>query len=390
LRWSEIPPAARRYILYHTAVSPLLIVWYMLPAYMLMTGMSVLEAGALFTAVNALSIPLTYLIGRAFDRIAIRSGLVAVEVLGGLSSVLYGLSYFVLGSAMLVLGMVIDRLSRILYPLYQAAEKVLYPSDRMEEVLSWHMRLPLLSEALGFVALGYVFGAVFTGAKHFALGFIAIGAASFLLALYIAKALPRMGVAERISEGFTFRIDREFRAILLLEVLDTLIIYLAPEIVLINYLMFTLGMSFFEVMTVVALSILASIPATYLSERIDPRHRFKVIATYFMLRAIWASIMFFIPSFAAILVANIVAEFGNTLSLPFYRSWVFSKIPREKASSILASIASLDRVVGIVSPLIATALASIHASLPYLACLALTAIATALTLHLEQATRTNT
>jgi hypothetical protein len=112
----------------------------------------------------------------------------------------------------------------------------------------------------------------------------------------------------------------EFKAILAIEALETLALGLAPEMVLINYMMTTLGMSFFHVMLVVALSTLASLPATHLSERIDPRHRFRVIASYFALMALWALIMLLVPNFYAILAANIMAEFGGTLSLPFYRS----------------------------------------------------------------------
>ncbi|HHC18892.1 MAG TPA: hypothetical protein ENK81_00615 [Euryarchaeota archaeon] len=75
MKWRDIPVGVRRYILYHTIISPLLIAWYMLPAYMLITGYSILEVGIVFTLINIISVPLTYLIGKAFDRIAVRHGL---------------------------------------------------------------------------------------------------------------------------------------------------------------------------------------------------------------------------------------------------------------------------------------------------------------------------
>ena len=356
----------------------------MLPAYMFMTGYSILEVGLLFTVINVLSVPLTYLIGKLFDRVAIRHGLILIDVLDGIESVLYGLSYSLLGPLMISLGLLVGKISRIFYPLYQAAEKLLYPKDRLEEVYAWHMRLPLLSEAIGFIILGYVFGVLFPKPMHYAIGFIAIGFSSVFTVMYLAKCLPRLDARERVGDVFALRFDREFKAILAIEALEILALCLAPEIVLINYMMIALKMSFFQVMLVVALSILASLPATYLSERIRPRHRFKVISLYFVLRTLWALIMFLIPNFYAILVANIMAEFGNTLALPFYRSWLFSKVPSDKASSILAGISGFERLVGLVAPFIAGLLASLHPTLPYLTSLILFLVAIPILLSLEK------
>jgi len=384
LRWRDVPVGARRYIIYHTIISPLLITWYMLPAYMLMTGYSVLEVGLLFTVVNILSVPLTYLIGKLFDRVAIRHGLILIDALDGVENVLYGLSYSFLGPLMISLGLLVGKISGVFYPLFQAAEKLLYPKDRLEEVYAWHMRLPLLSQAISFIVLGYIFGVLFPKPVHYAIGFIAIGGSSIFTVTYLVKYLPSLDARERIGDVFTFKFDREFRAILTIEALEILALSLAPEIVLVNYMMIDLKMSFLQIMLVVALSTLASLPATHLSERIHPKHRFKVISLYFVLRTLWALIMFLIPNFYAILVANIMAEFGNTLSLPFYRSWIFSKIPSDKASSILAGVSSFERIIGLIAPLTAGLLATLHPTLPYLTSLILFLATIPILLSLER------
>ncbi len=371
LKWSDIPDGAHKYIVYHTIVSPLLISWYMLPAYMLMTGYSILEIGLLYTIVNILSIPLTYLIGKLFDRIAVRYGLILIDALDGVENILYGLSYSFLGPIMISLGLLMGRISRIFYPLYQVAEKLLYPKNRLEEVYAWHMRLPLVSEAIGFIVLGYIFGILFPKPFHYAIGFIIIGLSSIFTIMYLVKNVPKLDLKERISDIFTFKLDIEFKAILIIEALEILALSLAPEIVLINYMMISLNMSFFEVMLVIALSTLASLPATYLSEYIHPKHRFKVISSYFLMRMLWALIMFLVPNFYAILLANILAEFGNTLSLPFYRSWLFSKVPSNKAGSVLAGVSSFEKLISLIAPFVAGLLASIYPTLPYLTSLAL-------------------
>lgn len=387
MKWKEVPVESRRYIIYHTIISPLLITWYMLPASMLMTGYSILEIGVVFTSINIASIPLTYLIGSMFDRIAIRHGLILIDLLDGLENILYGLSFSPLGPLVLSLGLIVGRVTRLFYPLYQATEKLIYPEDRLEKIFAWHMRLPLLSQLIGFIILGYILGVIFTMPIHYETGFIIIGASSIFTVLYLIKYVPKLDVKERMGQrGFAFKFDKEFKAILTIQALDILASYLAAEIVLLNYMIIGLGLSFFHVMVVVAFSLIAgAILATHVSEHIAPVHKFKVITLDYVLRTAWALIMFLSPNFVVILIAYFIAEFGHTLAFPFYRSWLFSKVPRGKASSLLAGISSFDRTISIVAPFLAGLLASLDQTLPYLASLILFMAAVPILLSLQRA-----
>jgi len=367
MRWSEIPVNARRYIIYHTIVSPLLITWYMLPLYMFMTGYNVFHVGVFFTIVHLASIPLTYMIGKLFDRVAIRHGLVVIDAIEGASSILYGLAYGPIAPLMLFLGILLSKIAGMFYPLYQVTEKILYPKDKLEEIFAWHMRLPEISQLIGFLTLGYLFGYIFNTPEYYRFGFIIIGASSIFTILYLLKALPRLDVKKRIKfERFTFRVDREFKIILLIEALTILAWYLAPEIVLLNYIVNVLGLTLFEVMVVEAAISVGAILATYISERIESKYRFDIIALGYTLIAAWALIMFLKPPFMFVVLAYFMCRFGETLSFPFYRSWLFSKIPANKASSLFAIISSYKRTITLISPLMAGFLAQLNPTLPYL------------------------
>jgi MFS family permease len=364
MKWSEIPIEARRYIFYHTIVSPLLITWYMLPMYMFMTGYNILEVGIIFTLVHTLSIPATYAAGKLFDKIAIRHGLVLIDALDGASSIFYGLVYGPIAPLMLFLGLLIEDISKIFYPLYQAAERILYPEDKMEEVFAWHMRLPELSQLIGFLILGYMFGYIFNTPQYYRVGFIGFGLVSIFTILYLLRYIPRLDVEERIGiERFTFRIDKEFKLILLVEALITLAWSMAPEIVLLNYIVNVLGLTLFEAMIVEAAISIGAIMATYVSDRIGRKHRFKAIAIGYTMISLWALIMYMNPSFILVVLAYFIARFGDVLAFPFYRSWIFSKIPREKASSILSALSSYRKLIILASPALAVFLASIKTNI---------------------------
>ncbi len=381
MKWREIPVYARRYIIYHTIVSPLLITWYMLPLYMFMTGYDILGVGLFFTVVNIVSIPVTYLIGRLFDRVPLRHGLVVIDALDGLASILYGLAYGELAPLMLFLGRLIDKISSLFYPLYQAVEKILYPRDRLEEVFAWHMRLPEISQLIGFLVLGYLFGYVFNKPEHYRIGFILFGLSSVFTIAYLLMALPKLDVSERIGvEKLVFRIDWEFKLILVIEALAMLGWSLAPEIVLLNYIVNVLGYTLFEAMVVEAFVSLGSILATYIVEMVGSRYRYEMIGLGYILVTLWALIMSLNPPLYMVVIAYFICRFGDTIAFTYYRSWLFSKIPSEKASSLFAALSSYRRIIVLVSPLIAGWLASINPVLPYIVSIPLFALVTTILL----------
>ncbi len=379
MRWSEIPPAARKYIIYHTIISPFLITWYMLPLYLFMTGYGVLDVGVIFTAVNAAAVPAAYAVGKVFESVPIRHGLVLIDALEGVSSVLYGLAKGAVAPAALFAGMLVEKVAGVFYPLYQAAERVLYPRDRLKEVLAWHMRLPEASQLVGFLVLGYVFGYILTTPEEYRLGFLAIGAVSFGTAIYLLKALPRLDRRERVeAEAPVLTVDREFRLILLVEALVTAAWFMAPEFVLLNYVVNTLGLTLFEAMVVEAAISLGAIAATYVTDAISDEHMFRAMAVGYALITAWAAIMLASPPFLIVVAAYFIMKFGDTLVFPFYGKWLFSKVPKEKATTVFGALSSYKRLIRLFTPALAGLLAAMHPTLPYLASLALFAATAAL------------
>jgi len=369
VKWSEIPRDAKAYMLYHTIIAPQLIVWILLPLYMMYSGYSVLEVGAFFTAVNIISIPLTYLFGRAFNHWDIKKGLIAIDALDGIAYVLYGFAKGTIAPLMLFAGRAVEKLSTMLYPLYRAYEQIIYPEDRYEEIFAWHLRLPEIARLVTFPILGYLFGYVYTKPEHYRLAFISFGLLSIFTMTYIWLFLPSIGQKERITpEGFTFKAG-EFKLLLFFEALLTLAWSLAPEIVLLNYVIFVLKKTLFEVTLIACITSLTSIIGTYASERFPKEKGFQAIAIGMLINVFYALVMALSPPFWLVLLAYAVGDFGDTLWFPFYRAWMFKLIPKERASEFHAAISSYNRLIGLVTPFIAGALASVHATLPYAASL---------------------
>ncbi len=370
MRWSEIPRGAKAYILYHTLISPGLIVWILFPLYLMETGYSILEVGAFFTAVNLASIPLTYLFGRAFNRWDIKKGLIAIDVLDGIAYVLYGLAKGAIAPVLLFTGRAIEKLSTMLYPLYRAYEQIIYPEDKYEEVFAWHLRLPEMAQVLTFPIMGYLLGYIYPGPESYRWAFIIFGLFSVFTVAYIWRFLPSVGKEERLTpEGFTFKAG-EFRLLIVFETFITLAWALAPEMVLINYVVFVLHKTVFEVTLVAVASGLASILGTYASERVPKGKGFQALGVGMAINALYTLVMVLSPPLWIVLLVYALGDFGSSLGFPFYRSWMFRLIPKERASEFHAAISSYRKVLGMFTPLVAGGLASLHATLPYAASLA--------------------
>lgn len=388
MRWSEIPREAKAYMIYHTLIAPGLITWTLFPLYLMMTGYSVLEVGAFFTIVNIASIPLTYLFGRLFNRWDIKKGLIAIDILDGIAYVMYGLAKGAIAPLMLFGGKVIDKLSTLLYPLYQAYEQIIYPEDKYEEIFAWHLRLPEIATLVSFPIMGYLLGYVYNKPEHYRLTFLFFGLFSVVTVTYLWLFLPSVGKEERISpEGFTFKAG-EFKRLIAFETLLTLAWGLAPGFILINYVVFVLHKTVFEITLIAVASSILRIAGTYASERVPKNKGFHVIALGMFLNALYALVMALAPPFWLALAVYAIGDFGNALWFPFYRSWLFKLIPKEKTTEFHAALSSYNRALGLVTPIAAGALASIHPTLPYGASLAFFLLAGAMLLMVGEKAKT--
>jgi MFS family permease len=107
------------------------------------------------------------------------------------------------------------------------------------------------------------------------------------------------------------------------------------------------------------------IAGTYASERVPKGRGFHAIALGMFLNAFYTFVMALAPPFWLALVVYAIGDFGDALWFPFYRSWLFKLIPKEKTTEFHAAISSYRRVLGLITPLLAGFLASLHPTMPY-------------------------
>ncbi len=366
MKFKDIPKPARSYMIYHVLISPGLICWYLLPLYMMMTGYSPLSVGMLFSTASALSVILTYLAGKLFDRVSIKRGLVAIDIIDGAAYFFYFLAAGPLSGLFLLIGRLLEEASFILYPLYPAYERIIYPKQNRTQILSWHLRLPEISQIISFPIIGYLLGYVFTKPFHYRIAFLMTSLFSVFTVWYLIKFLAADREREKLSgESFSFKFSPRFWKFIFVDCVITLAGSLTPALVLINYVINKLHKTLFEITLIEAAMSAVVIAATYLSDRIKPEREktaiilgLSIISASFFLISLGAN-------FAALTILYSAARFGSTIMFPHYRSWMWSFIPPKSSAQIHGALNSLRRVIEISSPALAGLLATAGPSVPY-------------------------
>ncbi len=377
MRFSELSPEARRYIWYHTLVSPALIIWYALPFYLLKTGYSVLEVGLLFTTVQLLGIPLTLWLGRVFTRIDMRKGLMTIDLLGSISSLLYYLAYGPLAPIMVVAGGLVDEASSTLYFLYPAYERIIYPEDRMKEALAWHLRLPELAIIVSYPVMGYILGYVCCEPQCFRMLFLFFAVYELVLIPYIYycfKPVVLEEEAEEKREDTSLRdYWRRYKYYIIADVLFITAWTLAPGLALVYYVVEWLKGNMFHVALIEAAISTATLTGTWITDRIGDSKAFKALQAGTIITIAGLALMISTKVFPLVLVAAYILRIGDTLVFVFRRTWLYSIMTRSEASKVSAALSSIRRAIRVVAPTITGALALLDPRAPYIVCLLLLA-----------------
>ncbi|RLE61279.1 MAG: hypothetical protein DRJ35_00875 [Thermoprotei archaeon] len=374
MKWSELPEAAKRYIIYHVLVSPLLFSWYMVPYDLLSGGYEVVELGVLFTAVNVLSVPAKVMLGRYFSFHDVKKGLFVIDLLESTS---FFILYMASGStaALLVgLALLISSISETFYPLYQAYERAVYPEDRMKEALVWHLALPDAAILVSYPVLGYIFGFLCTTNQCIRYGFLAFGVVDALLAVYIYMYFhPVVLKKEEEKESFLEdlkSLSKILRGKLKLFFLTNLLYLLAwrfmPAFVLVNYIVEEYSGNLFHVALLEASISLATLVSMFVVNRIPERHGFATMILATIGVSTTTLIFFLKPPFSVLLLLGFLLRFFDSAWFVFNRNWLYKTITREEAALVSTGISAISSTVFMFTPLFSGALAQISPSLPYL------------------------
>lgn len=372
MRWRELPGDARRYILYHTLIAPTLIAWYMLPYYVLRAGYSVVEAGALFTAIHLLGIPVTITLGRVFKTTDLRRGLLIIHLLDSSALIFYSLAYGPLLPLMVIAGGLLEESSGMMYFLYPAYERIVYPEERMREALAWHLRLPELGAALSYPVIGYALGYLCSTPACFRASFLVLAIYGFILTPYImlfrpARLHEEPGEKEE-KEGW-----RKYSVFLAAEALFAAAWSLAPSLALVYLVAERYGGNMFHIALAEASISLATLVGAEITDRVRVEKAFKALQAGTLVTLAGIAALILGDTLPLLLAGAFTTRLGDTVVFVFKRTWLFGLMGRREASMITAYLSSFRRVISLLSPLLAGLLAYLDPRTPYLACLLLLA-----------------
>ncbi len=356
--WRMLPLAAKRYILYHCMVTPLLFVWYIVPYLMLESGLSVAEAGIIFTVGSAINACLNFLVGRWLDRGSPNTIMAIISLIDGTSYLLYYLAFTTRNVIWVLAGAIVERIGFGLYPVYAVYEYGAYPGEIREKAYVYHNILPLSSQAISYPVIGYVLGVVSPTYETMLIGLLVVALLSFLYSLLPLRWLPRLEVTRpREKSRVRGAIPRSFYPVALALVLVSLSASIAPPLVLVNLFREVMGGGLFEVSLYEAIAALAVVVFSLPLLRVSKERGRYMVVLGLTLSCLSDITLVYTRTLALALLAAFLASAGYAIMDPFFMDILFSRIPEDKKGTLLGGIAGVRRIITIASPAIAGFLA---------------------------------
>ncbi len=365
--WDMLPTAAKRYIVYHVIVAPLLFAWWIVPYLMLTSGLTVFEAGILYSVAQGAAAALTFLAGRLLDRYSPNVMISLVSVVEAASYVLYYFAFHARSPLLVLLGLVVERGSAIFYPAFSVYEHAAYPEEIREKAFAYHNILPFLSQAATFPLAGYLLGVAFTGVKNLTMALLLVALLDVLTAIYPLKLLPWMQPPP--SEGGkkrAFQIPRGFLFITLTHTLFLFADQMRPMIVFVDLLREVFGGGLFEIGVYEAIYGLFFVVSTLPVLRIGREKGLSMVLAGLSLVSAGDAMLAFTNDIHCLFLAAALSSAGGALMSPYYMDILFSNIPDEVRGTLLGSLSAIGKLLRIVTPALAGFIALTSPQLPYL------------------------
>ncbi|RLE98207.1 MAG: hypothetical protein DRJ63_08070 [Thermoprotei archaeon] len=371
--WRKAPVAAKRYIFYHCLVTPTLFVWYVVPYLMLVKGLTVEEAGFIFTVGSVVSAGLSVVVGRFLDKRSPNAVMALVSVVDSSAYMLY-YTAFVLGNPLfLVLAAIVEKLSTGMYSVYPVYEYLAYPEDIREKIYVFHNILPLLSQAVTYPVLGYFLGVVFADIDYLVTSVLVFAVASLVLAVIPVFWLPYLTepvgkhFSEERQEKCVKEIPREFYPVALIIIMLGFAYSIAPFLALVNLFIENFGGGLFEISLYEAAAGLTVVFLSLPVLKISKNRARMAVGLGLLLEAVSQMLLAFSYRLELAVLSAVLASAGYAIMDPFYMDMLFSKIPEDLRGSLLGGIAGVRKILTICSPAVAGVLAyRISASAPYI------------------------
>lgn len=342
---------ARRYMYLHMIYAVLIISWPLFPVYLFRLDFTLVEVGVLFSLAGLAEVVFTYVAGNLLDRIPCNYGLAVIEFFGGIANIVYGVSqnYY-----HIITGELLEKAGQIFSPSYTVYENEAYKED-YETIYQYHIMTPEIVQLIAFPLFGVLFTYVFTSITAYRSFFILLGAADFLVILYILKVLPRVGPVS-LKRKFHLSAPKKLYVIIAAEVIFVFGHATGSQFILIYYILHHLQGTFFTVTVVEAVVSLAIILTVIITLNRKPETiKAAQYGIFFMIA--YAVLMSWAPWVWVVLLAYFLESIGHSLWFPRHRTLLMRLIPEERRGEILGTISSLNKLVSIIAPVFASFIA---------------------------------
>ncbi len=344
-----------KYMSMHWIGGVFLIYATLLPVFMNKLGLSIVNAGIIFSIAAVFDVVLTYIISKFLDRISPNTGMTLDWITESLPALIYG---FASTSFHFVLGAIAGRVTNVLNPVYKVYENEIFPEEQRSLIYTYHLITPEVFTIILYPLIGYLLTYKFTSIMAFRIIFWVCGIAYLFVSLIPYKSLRWVKPIDISTEKTSIRFSKNLYMVALAEIMVFVGFGFTSTLLTSYYILDKMNGTVMDIHLLEVVGALIILVTGLFTKNLNSKISEEKIAQYgIIFLLVFAVLMIIARSYKIILVAYVFQAIGNTVWFPHHYSLLMKFVPKEKRGEFFGGISSLRKLIGMILPLVSGFLA---------------------------------
>ncbi|RKD30503.1 MFS transporter [Thermohalobacter berrensis] len=349
-------PNIKKYMIMHLIGGGLLIYSTLTPIFMNRLGISLINAGLIFSIASIIDIVFTYILSRFLDRISPNVGMIIDWLTESIPPLIYS---FATTSFHMFLGIFSTKITNILNPVYKVYENEIFPEKERDLIYTYHLMLPEVFTIIFYPIIGFLLTYKFTSLKAFRTVFFICAVGYIFVAIIPYKTLKWVKPTKISKENLSISIPKDLINVAIAQICVLAAISFTSPLITSYFILEKMGGTVLNVLLLEVISAVFVIITGLLSKNLNSKISRQKIAQYGVIFFIvYAFLLMIAKNYIYVLIAFIFYAIGHTVWFPHHYSLLMEFVPKENRGQFFGSMSAINKLLGVCVPAISGVLAS--------------------------------
>jgi len=343
------------YMIMHWCGGVFLIYASLIPVLMNKMGLSIINAGIIFSIAAIFDVLLTFILRKVFDRVSPNTGMALDWLTESLPAIIFG---FASTGFHFMLGGLAQKVTNILNPVYKIYENEIFPEKNRSLVYTYHFITPEIFTVIIYPIVGYLLTYKFTEIIHLRYVFFICGIGYLFVALIPLKKLKRVEPTKIIFNKTKSHIPKKLYLGASAQIFVLIGLGLTSTLLTSYYILEKMNGSIMDILMLEVVRAIVVLITGMFTKNLNKYISDEKIAQYgIVFFMIFALLMVIANNYTIVLIAFVFQAIGDTIWFPSHSSLLMEYVPKSIRGEFFASLSSAGKLVNVLLPIISGLLA---------------------------------